>query len=263
MRGFSPRWYLAVVACGAAVCAGATDRDLESAGPRLLRSRDLPIEIDQALLQRQYDVLTSMQLTRVEYSPLGPIKSVRGRLNITLPRDISARREGDAADDLVPLLRDILLANGSESLTVWQEKVGLKTGGLTFRQTIRGLPVTNGYLAIEYDEISLEASRVVATFLPDRGLPDKPSVTADWARDQALTIVSTRRLGCMPGAVTIVEEPTLGYFVDSTGMNPPRLVWVMHVQPDDEKIYINAVAGTLVRREPQSIPFMPCPRQRE
>jgi hypothetical protein len=128
----------------------------------------------------------------------------------------------------------------------------------TFEQSVRGLPVLNGFLAVEYDDKTREVSKLFATFLPDRGLPGKSEVTSAQAEKQVLEIVSSRRLGCMPGLVTLLEGPTLGYYVDRKGTAPPRLAWVARMNPDDEKIYLNAMTGAVIARELLGIPLLPC-----
>jgi hypothetical protein len=229
--------------------------------PRLLHSRNLPVEVEKVVLQRQFEALKSMQLEMLEYSQLGPVKSLRGKTGIVLPADISERREGDSADDIVPLLEAILLAAGTESLSVGHDGVGLGARSRRFTQRIRGLPVFNSFLGLEYDDRSKEVLRVAARFLPNRGLPEKATVTSEWAEKRALEIVSTMKLGCMPGPTTITEGPALGYYLDPRVMDHPRLVWLMRVQPDDENVYLDANTGTLVSRVPLGIPFVPCDKQ--
>ena len=236
------------------------DCDRPTNVPTLLQAAQLPIEIDQAMLQRQFDALNAMKLDKLEYSRLGPVKSLRGKTGIVLPADISERKEGDTADDILPLLKDILLAAGTESLSVGHDSSGPRGRSRRFEQRIRGLPVFNGFFGLEYDDLSKEISTVAAIFLPDRGLPEKPTVTAEWAEKQAFEIVSTRRLGCMPGPTAIIEGPALGYFADPKGMDRPRLVWLMRVQPDNEYVYLDANTGVLVRRFSPSIPLTPCPK---
>jgi hypothetical protein len=226
--------------------------------PRMLDPQDLPIEIDQVDLQRQFDALTSMDLAELEYWPLGPVKSLRGKTGIVLPAGLSERKEGDSADDILALLKAILLAVGTESLNVGPGSRTLRGQVQRFTQSIHDLPVFNSFLGLEYDERSNEIQRIAARFLPDRGLPKKATVTSEWAEKRAFEIVSTMKLGCMPGSITIVRGPELGYYLDPAGKDRPRLAWFMHVQPDSEDVFIDANTGQLLRRVPLSIPFVPC-----
>ena len=52
--------------------------------PKLLSSRELPIKIDQSLLQRQSEALRRVSLENVEYSALGPVKEVWGEIGLVI-----------------------------------------------------------------------------------------------------------------------------------------------------------------------------------
>jgi hypothetical protein len=140
----------------------------ESVGkPRLLDSRDLPIEVEQEVLQRQFDVLQAMQLDTLTYSLHGPVSHINGDTGVALPSDVGSLKEGDSAAEILQLFKDVLLATGDETLTVTRNSFR----NLRFSQSIRGTPVIGGGVAIDYDDVTKRATSLAANFIPDRGLP--------------------------------------------------------------------------------------------
>lgn len=139
------------VACAMLVTTFHAWAQEESLAPRLLQANQLKVAVEQAALQRQYDAFRSMTLEAVEYSPRGPITSVVGQTGIVLPADASLRQKGATATDILPMLKDVLLATGSESLRVQENSVfcgAEKT--LELAQFIRGILVINGFISMVF-----------------------------------------------------------------------------------------------------------------
>jgi hypothetical protein len=203
-------------------------------------AKGLPIKVDQAELQRQYAILRGMVLEDVQYSPLGPIAKVRGDTGLVLPEEALKLKKGDAGAVILRLLGTLLLANGDETLTLEEsnllEGAYGSHGSLWFLQSIRGIPVINGGVAVGYDGKTKRIDSITAGFIPDRELPHTPKLTAK----EAEQLVS--------GEVT---EPTyLGYYLKCCGPRPPRLVWAVRVWSArlGEMFYIDAITGVIVDR---------------
>ena len=79
-------------------------------------STGMAVAIDPPARARQAKAIRAMKLENLQYSVLGPVTLAQGDTGIVLPADVTYRTEGASADDLLPLLADVLLANGNESL---------------------------------------------------------------------------------------------------------------------------------------------------
>ena len=204
---------------------------------KLLEAKSLPVEVAEEALRRQYEVLRSMTLESVEYSPQGPIKRIKGQTGLVLPTYVTQLKEGDSADFILPILEDILLANGSESLIVHQirEQIGSELG-LLLKESIGGIPVINSLVAVKFDPKSMRVSYVGAHFVPDRELVRTPKITA--AQVEKL----------VPGEIT--HASYLGYYLKCCGPTRSKLVWVVSAWTDrlGEVFYVDALTGVLVER---------------
>jgi hypothetical protein len=107
-----------IVAIALLTAAQAWAQDNASIAPRLLNPQELPIAVGQEALQRQYDALKAMRVESVEYSRLGSVKRIDAGNGLVLPSSIDDLGPGDSADDVFRLLKDLLLANGTETLRV-------------------------------------------------------------------------------------------------------------------------------------------------
>lgn len=206
--------------------------------PILLDSRGLPVKVDQALLQRQFEVLRRMSLENVEYSPLGPITEVWGDTGLVLPPEALKLKEGDSGTAILRLLGDLLLANGDEILTLKEAQLYegpyASIGGMSFLQSIRGIPVINGVVAFNYDGKTKRIKMLSAGFIPNRELPLEPK----------LTVQEAERL--VPGEV--MEPSYLGYYLKCCGASRPRLVWAVHAWSSGlgKMFYVDAITGAIV-----------------
>jgi len=223
------------------VCPGST--------PKLLLASELPLEIDQAALQLQYDALSEMDLAGIGYSPLGPVESLEGRTGWAVPPDISERDECESADDLLAVIGAILLAKGTESMLVGREKGALSNRrSRMFVQSIREIPVIDGLVGVEYDVSTLAVTRIVANFLPDRGLPEFPKLTAQQA-EHSLPDDWTPGPHLDPDSVEVPQGTHLAYFSPARHQQP-LLVWAIPVSVGGmpEWAYVNAVTGRVAGR---------------
>jgi hypothetical protein len=209
---------------------------------KLLEAGSLPVRVDEKLLRRQYDVLQGMTLESVQYSPQGPIKRIKGETGLVLPAYVTQLKEGDAADFILPILRDVLLANGSESLVVHQvREQGRFEKGLLLKESIGGIRVIGSLVAIKFDPKSMRVSYVGARFVPDRELVLTPEITSTEAEKQ------------VPGE--IMQPSYLGIYVKCCGPTRPRLVWVVSswTYRMSEVFYVDALTGVLVDRAETSV----------
>jgi len=239
-------WTAAIsVAFGAVARAAECLPDCPCPTPKLLNSQELPVRVDQALLQRQFDALRRMSLENVEYSALGPIKEVWGDTGLVLPPEVLKLKEGDSGAAILRLLRDLLLANGDEVLTLKEvqlfEGPYASIGGMSFLQSIRGIPVINGVVAFNYDGKTKRIQMLSAGFIPNRELPPKPKLSAQQAE----------RL--VPG--NVMERSYLGYYTPCRGPTPPRLVWAVHAWSEGlgHMFYVDAITGAIVDRRQTTI----------
>jgi len=205
--------------------------------PRLLDAQELAVAVDPAALQRQYDALRAMRLEDIQYSPHGPVQSVSGETGVVLPAEVSNLKQGDSAAGILVLFKDLLLANGTEALTVTRHDVLYAwTRQLRFSESIHGIPVINGGVGIAYDERTKRVSSLAANFIPDRELPRTPKISAAQAE----------RL--VPGEVT--DRAYLGYYVRCCGRRRPNLVWAIGAWTEKmgEMFYVDAMTGVIVDR---------------
>jgi len=238
--GSCTAWIAAIsMTFGASARAAECLPDCPCPTPILLDSRGLPVNVDQALLQRQFEALRQMSLENVQYSPLGPVREVWGETGLVLPPAAMKLKEGDSGAVILRLLRDLLLANGDEVLTLKEvnllEGPYASIGGMFFLQSIRGIPVINGGVAFNYDGKTKRINMLSASFIPNRELPPKPRLSAQQAERIA--------------GGEVVEPTFLGYFLPCCGPRPPKLVWAIGVWTSDhETVYVDAISGVVVAR---------------
>ncbi len=224
--------------------------------PVLLQSARLPVAVEPEALQRQFETLSAMRGVEIEYSPLGPVSAISGRTGIILPRSVLEFREGSINKGLLDALAPVLLATGREVLTVRRNDHGRASRDIRTDQSIRNIPVVNGRVAVSVDEKTGEVLYVGGAFLPDRGLPSKPKLTAAQAW-RALVRVMEASGDAIPGSLVRSEKPYLAYYgAQSYAVETrPRLVWTIRAaftcptgRRDDEFIWIDSIDGTVVGR---------------
>ncbi len=230
----------------------AWSQDQSAAAPRLLTSQDLPTAVEADALQRQFDSLTALSPTELEYSPRGPVRLVRSPVGLSLPARIHDLKKGDAAADiLLPLIGDILLAKGNETLTVTSNSlIDSKTRALRLSQSVRGLPVIQGIVAIDYDETSLRIRGLSANFVPDRDLPASAKLSAQQA-EQVVPAAFKTSDEFRDAQFEIATGTYLAYYANASDAEAPQLVWVVHALFGSyhELVFVNAETGALTGRQ--------------
>ena len=212
------------------------------------------IQIDPGARQRQSDALRAMSLESLEFSSRGPVELVHGRTGLVLPADIARRKAGQSADDVLRLLADVLMASGTESLSVRENSVSYGSEReLVLEQSIRGRPVLHSVVSLGYDASTRRVTTIVAHFAPDRELPPKPRLSAREAEQEllkALTLAETRD----PTHAVINDGTHLGYFMSYENSEPAQLVWavIASVRGEREEFLVDSLTGIVAYRRPLS-----------
>jgi Zn-dependent metalloprotease len=243
------RTYIAFLMLVVSYVVWAADQPM--AAPRLQRTQDLTVEVDSEALQRQYLALLAIAPKQVEYSARGPVNSIQGATGLTLPTSVrNLTKESEAADTILPLLGDALLARGNESLIVRDNSlIDASTRGLRLSQSIRGIPVIHGVIAIDYDDSSLRVNGLTANFVPDYDLPRSPKLSAQEA--EKIVPESLRSVKDLQEVeIEIMEGTYLAYYADPDDPAPPQLVWVVEVALGSmsEQFFVNAISGVVAGR---------------
>jgi hypothetical protein len=227
------------------------------AAPKLLRAQDLPIEVEPEALQRQYNALRAMRLDSITYSRLGSVKRISGDTGLALPSRVADLKQGDSGADILELFKDVLLANGTETLKVIRDDAVSRSANSSMRamrlsEEIHGIPVLNSLIGINYDDATKHVSKFGAIFIPDRGLDRDPKISAERA-EQLVPEALTAMKDSGAAQVEILEGTHLAYYHDPADPTPPRLVWVVRAQLEGGMqwaYYVNAITGMLIDRVP-------------
>jgi hypothetical protein len=260
---------IALVAILVAVTASAAVR--HAGPPVLLKASDLPVAVEAEALQRQFDALSAMPEVEVKYSSLGPVQSISGNTGVVFPDSLRGLEPGAPAGMVLDAFGAALLATGSETLTVSQNGLSLpRERDIRFEQSIRGIPVIRSLVAISLDEETGRVRRIVASFLPDRGLPKKAGLSAAQAW-LALVRALEASGDAVPGSVSQIEKPRLAYFGIHPDTKGPQLVWEIRAdftcptgRHDSELVWIDAIDGSVAGRHSTNLYFVsPGPCQQE
>ncbi len=250
------RKYMAFVMLAASFLAWAGDEP--AAAARLLRAQDLPIEVDPEALQRQYSALQAMRLDSVEYSRLGSVKRISGDIGVVLSSHATDLKPGDSGDAILELFKDVLLADGTETLKVtrndamsYGNNTSIRT--LRFSQEIRGIPVLNSFVGISIDDTTKRVFKFGALFVPDHGLDRTPKLSATQAEQIVPGVLSAMR-ETGTAEVEIIEGTHLAYYFNVAEVTPPKLVWVVRMRLEGVPwaYYVDAMTGVIVDRVPES-----------
>lgn len=237
------RTYLLVVLL--TVCSLAWTQENADTGLRLLKSEDLPTAVEADALQRQYEAIAAIAPAKIRYTSRGPVHILRARdTGPALPSSIRELQEGsEAADAILPIVGDLLLARGNESLRVRVNGlIGPSTRTLRLEQSIRGIPVIGGLVAIDYDESTMRLKVLAANFVPGRELPNEPKLSAKDAELLVPTALKTAE-AMQKAEIEISEGTFLAYYASPSEAEAPQLVWVVQVSIDGspEQILVNAL----------------------
>jgi hypothetical protein len=233
---------------GALAQASATE--LNPGAPVIRKASDLALPVDAEALERQYLALSAMPSVRVVYSALGPVRSVQGSTGILLSRSTRDLALHQDAPEVLQKLKDVLLATGTETLVVRLNRAGALGRTLRLEQFIGDIPVLYGGVKIGVNDATGLVDGFSATFIPDRGLPRRPTLTEAEASKRVAAHLVARGIA-KPGSVKTYTA-TLAY----TGTHPDsqsvHLVWAVPVsyapvrERSHDQIWIDAINGEIV-----------------
>lgn len=226
--------------------------------PVMLSNARLPSEVPSADLARQYEFLSALPNVWVDYAPTGVVRQIWGETGLVLPNAGRDLKVGDSAAEILNVLAPALLATGSESLRVTHIN-NMLSGDLVIKteQFIRDIPVRYATVNLQVDPATGTIELVRADFVPDRGLPGTPEVSAAEAVAILLKELSADpRREDMPDEAG-VGEPTLAYApgtsgrIDNSGRFG-RLVWCISFGrvTSREEAWVDAIEGTVVAVRP-------------
>lgn len=247
------RMCMAIVMLVASSVTWAADQS--DSAPRLLKAQDLPCDVEPDALQRQFDALQAMQLRTLQYSLRGPVHYIKGDTGVVLPSYVANLKEGDSGVEFLQLFKDILLASGTETLKVTRSEARPSSARrLVFSQSIRGIPVIDGLVAVEYDDATSRVSDFIANFVPDRGLTRDPKISATRAEQSVAETLALAKDGRAEG-MEIIAGTYLGYYQVPSELTAPYLVWVVSVEfkGEHELFIVDAVTGIVVDGKLQSL----------
>lgn len=239
--------------------------------------------ISADVLARQFQVLQAMPNVWIEYSPFGAPTSISGDTDLVLSESVMRLKVREFAPELLALLRPVILARGTETLQILDNRIVDPVPGRADRrhlihrrtdvaQSIRGIrvmvaPRSEARLAIEADFVTGEITRINGQFLPDWGLPAEPRISAQEAIERRFS----REVGVVPfestagqGIVAPIcpehrdievseSPPTLAYVFGPPGPGWAlgefgRLVWCISYFDGCHfmETWVDAVDGTVV-----------------
>lgn len=242
---------IAWVLTGILLCC-TTAQEAHAAAPKLLHSQDLAIPVAESTLQRQYDALRKMPPVDVTYSKLGLLYRLEGPTGIVFSDGFRQLRLGDAVPEALQKLAPILLAAGSETFTVRRNDIssGMQFRKVVLEQSIRGIPVLAGFSSLDVDDTNGMLRVLHSRFIPDRGLPKRPKLTAEEAFERTVEYLEGAGWA-EPESVQLQREPTLAYFAGTDELQRPRLIWVVlvhYLKPtegsDERYAWIDAIDGS-------------------
>ncbi len=231
-------------------------------------------------LEAQYETLRQIDDLRVTYDARGLPRTLYGRTSLAIPTDIHGSAGRAALEQALALVRTILLAEETETLTLAREPDARENDvlrSIQFKQSIRGIPVRDAHLTLTVDNRTGKVAMISAAFLPDRDLPSEPRVTAseavaaafDWlqksidlgtrrpaVRESSTGFVAPPPLepGSLDG-VKVHGAPVLSYRIGQveTHAEPARLVWVVELERESARfntIEVDAISGDVVGESP-------------
>ena len=189
-----------------------------------------------------------------------------------VPMNLKDEYNRPELEGLLRMLRAILLAENTEELQLEEEGRSGPLRSLRFRQSIRGIPVSDAQLRLQVNDKTGHLLDLSARFLPDRGLPIAPRLTIADARRAALVIAGQylqekgyrpfdagyRRVSLMPvqppeaiGPLETQGDPRLTYRIGSMddAYDVARLVWTVNVEasgPLSLDVTLDAIDGSMV-----------------
>jgi hypothetical protein len=239
-------------------------RERPAGPPVLLHETDLTTAVEADALQRQFEALSSMPEVQVQYSDHGPVTWIMGDTGVVFPDSVRKLEAGSSAKFLLDAFGAVILATGRETLTVTQNQLAPPTERqIRAEQSIRGVPVVNGEVALTFDEETGRVRLFRAAFLPDRNLPGQAQLSAEQAL--ATVVRAFEASGdAVAGTVREIVEPKIAYLGVEPGSIRPQLVWGMDIafecpsgRQEEERVWIDAIDGIVAARRPTMMYSMP------
>jgi hypothetical protein len=235
-----------LIACAVTIAVSAAADDQAS---RPL-SRIPPIErFVQAALDAQSEFVGRMPSALVFFGPNGAVSRITGMTGIVLKTGLAGFKVGEPAKELLEKIGPALLAAGTEELRVFRINTEAATADpaspertIKMRQYIGGREVVASAVNISLNHQTNEVTALLANFLPDRGLPHEPKLTAVEARAKVEAAMRDSALEEAQRITFSDTAPRLAYGfekIDSYGGGVGGvLVWVFPVR--------QAVSGQLL-----------------
>lgn len=202
-------------------------------------------------MQRQFAQLAQMSGVDVTYSKAGTAREIKGKTGVKLPK-LKERKVGEEAPEVLANLRDILLAAGTEKLTVFRnDQLVPAMRTITLKQSIRGIPVEGAVISLSMDPTTGEVTSLFNYFVPDRNLPRKPAITSAKAIALAKE-AAAQRDDVEPASIEESGQPELRYYGGGAEPEQPVLVWAVNLNlvlktegNESSLVLVDAVSGAI------------------
>ncbi len=148
----------------------------KTAAPPLQQQFRAGASAEQVAAQQQ--LFSEIDGIKVRSDARGIPSSILGKTSWSIPQDLKSAEGKAALARALEQVRTVLLGEGTEELVMADEPTTqLHLRDIRFRQSIRGIPVSDGSLVLTVDDRTGTVALINATFLPDRGLPEEPRLT--------------------------------------------------------------------------------------
>jgi hypothetical protein len=253
---------VSALAIGIPASIGLTAAGADAQAARPLSQIPKVERFGQAALDAQAAFLKRMPGTEIRYGDNGAISWLQGDTGIVLESGLAGFRVGQPSKELLEKIGPALLAAGTEELRVTAianeagkadpiERQSSPERAVNLVQYIRGREVQDSSVNIVLNQQTNEIKLVVANFLPDRGLPQEPKLSAVEARAKVEAAMHSIALDEQQ-RVTFQDYPaTLAYTFEEIGDNGGiggALVWVFQVIKErlPAEANVNALTGEVV-----------------
>lgn len=240
----------------------------EDSGPpvQLAELRALRDRVGYESLDKQYRAFTGMPNVVVQYAANGTARKITGSTGVYLPSRAGLFKVNQSAPRVMEAFGPLVLASGTEELRtirIHEPQSRLAPEGTTrlertikFDQYIRGRPVLMGWANIGIKEDNGEVVSFVSNFLPDRGLPSEPLISASDAIQKLLARMRDNAPNGPVEAEVSSSPPMLAYAfqqLGDKGADFGDLVWVIDVtrkdpaSQDSLQAAVSATTGEVIR----------------
>jgi Zn-dependent metalloprotease len=226
-------------------------------------SKQSPVErFGQAALDAQSEFLQRMPGVQIRYGANGAVSEVKGHTGVFLQSGLAGFKVNEPAKELLEKIGPALLAAGTEELRVFRiaphaakadpiERESSPERTVKTRQYIRGREVQLSSVNISLNTQTNEVVHLVANFLPDRGLPHEPKLTAAQARAKVEAAMRDSVLEEEQKLIFQDAPARLAYAFEDIGDDGGiggALVWVLAATRAGEPLEanVNALTGEVV-----------------